>query len=75
MLNTTNFAEIVFKHSLQEWATTADNPFSQLLQEDCFTQVQLDSEGETLVWANGVNFCRDTLYLWGSEAEVALNSL
>jgi hypothetical protein len=62
---------IPFKQRLQEWATIADSPFSQLLQEDYFSQVQLDPEAETLVWPNGLDFCPDTLYTWAFEAEVA----
>ncbi len=65
--NTGEVLSIPFKQRLQEWATTADSPFAQLLQEDYFTQVQLDPEAETLVWPNGLDFCPDTLYLWACE--------
>lgn len=66
--NTGDVLSIPFKRRLQEWATSADSPFAQLLQEDYFIQVQLDPEGETLVWPNGLDFCPDTLYRWGLEA-------
>ena len=69
--NTGELLSIPFKRRLQEWATVPDSPFAQLLQEDYFTQVQLDPEAETLVWPNGLDFCPDTLYMWGVEAEVA----
>lgn len=73
--NTGEVLSTLFKRRLQEWATTADSPFSQLLQEDYFIQVQLDPEGETLVWPNGLDFCPDTLYLWGEVVAGAPLSL
>lgn len=69
--NTGEVLSIPFKQRLQKWATTPDSPFSQLLQEDYFSQVQLDPEAETLVWLNGLDFCPDTLYTWALETEVA----
>jgi hypothetical protein len=69
--NTGEVLSIPFKQRLQKWATTPDSPFSQLLQEDYFSQVQLDPEAETLVWPNGLDFCPDTLYTWALEAEIA----
>lgn len=69
--NTGEVLSTPFKRRLQEWATTADSPFSQLLQEDYFIQVPLDPEAETLVWPNGFDFCPDTLYLWGQEGAAA----
>lgn len=69
--NTGEVLSIPFKQRLQEWATVADSPFSQLLEEDYFNQVKLDPEAETLVWPNGLDFCPDTLYMWGVEAEAA----
>lgn len=71
--NTGEVLSIPFKQRLQEWATTVDSPFSQLLQEDYFTQVHLEPEAETLVWPNGLDFCPDTLYMWGSEAAAAVS--
>jgi len=69
--NTGEVLSIPFKQRLQKWATTPDSPFSELLQEDYFSQVQLDPEAETLLWPNGLDFCPDTLYTWALEAEVA----
>ena len=69
--NTGEVLSIPFKKRLQEWATTAESSFSQLLQEDYFIQVRLDPEAETLVWPNGLDFCPDTLYMWAVEAEAA----
>lgn len=71
-----NTSRIPLCHEMREYwfkygATTADSPFSQLLQEDYFSQVQLDLEAETLVWPNGLDFCPDTLYTWALEAEIA----
>jgi len=53
---------------------SADSLFAQLLQEDYFIQVQLDPEAETLVWPNGLDFCPDTLYLWGWRGRLLFRS-
>lgn len=72
--NTGEILAIPFKERLQTWATSPDSPFSRLLQEDYFTQVQLDHEAETLVWPNGLDFCPDTLHDWALEATTSVSA-
>jgi hypothetical protein len=42
--------------------------FASLKDLDCFRQVNIDTEAETLVWPGGIDICPDVLYHLATNA-------
>jgi len=56
---------------LSKWIVGHGGVFAALQDEAFFRQVKVDSEGGTIVWPNGVDFCPDVLYAEAVGAPVA----
>ncbi len=65
--NTGEVMKVDLEASLQQWSTSPMSKFQELLNQDYFARVKLNTEIETISWENGIDFCPDVLYMMGKK--------
>lgn len=65
--NTGETRQVNLEEKLNEWATSPQSKFAQLMNYEVFKRVKIDKEFETVVWENGVDLGPDVLYNLSAE--------